>query len=172
MVDTPVIRPATEADLPAITAIYNDAIRNTTATFDTEEKTLDDRRRWLLQRDARHPVLVAELQGRVAGFAALNPWSDRCAYAATAENSVYVDAALRGGGIGTRLLAALLQTARAAGLHTLIARIAAGNPASEALHRAAGFAHIGTMREVGLKFGRRLDVHMYQVVLGQARLPA
>lgn len=162
---TPTVRSATEADLPAITAVYNDAIRTTTATFDTEEKSVDDRRRWLLQRDARHPVLVAECEGRLAGFAALSPWSDRCAYAATAENSVYVDEAWRSRGIGRALLAELLAAARKAGLHTVIARIAAGNPASEALHRAAGFAHIGTMREVGLKFGRRLDVHLYQLVL-------
>jgi len=161
----PLMRPATQADLPVITAIYNDAIRTTTATFDTEEKTLEDRRAWLATRDTRHPVIVAQLGGEVVGWGSLSAWSDRCAYAGTCENSVYVAATARGNGVGKALLAELVNIARKAGMHTIIARVAAGNPASERLHEAAGFVRIGVMREVGRKFGRLLDVTMYQLML-------
>lgn len=161
----PLMRPATQADLPAITAIYNDAIRTTTATFDTEEKTLEDRRAWLATRDTRHPVIVAQLGGEVVGWGSLSAWSDRCAYAGTCENSVYVAATARGNGVGKALLAELVNIARKAGMHTIIARVAAGNPASERLHEAAGFVRIGVMREVGRKFGKLIDVAMYQLML-------
>jgi len=159
------IRPATPSDIPAITAIYNEAIASTTATFDTEHKSLDDRRDWMAEHDQRHPVIVAEVDGRVIGWAALAPWSDRCAYADTAENSVYVAADARGRGAGRALLAELIALARLNGLHTIIARIAHGNPASERLHVSAGFQHIGTMKEVGRKFGQLIGVHMYQLML-------
>lgn len=158
-------RRATSLDLPAIAAIYNDAIRTTTATFDTEEKTLDDRRAWLATHDAKHPVIVAQVGSEVVGWGSLSAWSDRCAYAATCENSVYVAAAARGKGVGKALLAELVNIARKAGMHTIIARVAAGNPASERLHEGAGFVRIGVMREVGRKFGRLLDVTMYQLML-------
>lgn len=159
------LRTATQADLAAIVAIYNDAIRTTTATFDTEEKTLEDRRAWLAAHDAKHPVIVAQVGAEVVGWGSLSAWSDRCAYAATCENSVYVAASARGKGVGKSLLAELVNIARRAGMHTIIARVAAGNPASERLHEAAGFVRIGVMREVGRKFGRLLDVTMYQLML-------
>ncbi|MBX3475804.1 MAG: N-acetyltransferase [Planctomycetes bacterium] len=160
-----IVRPATEADLAAIAAIYNDAIRTTTATFDTEEKTLEDRRQWLASHDAKHPVIVAQMGDEVAGWGCLSAWSDRCAYAGTCENSVYVATSARGKGVGKALLAELVNLARQAGMHTMIARVAAGNPASERLHKGAGFVRIGVMREVGRKFGRLLDVTMYQLML-------
>lgn len=159
------LRPATQADLAAITAIYNEAIRNTTATFDTEEKSLDDRRVWLAGHGPRHPVIVAEQAGAVAGWGCLSPWSDRRAYADTCENSVYVGVSSRGRGVGAALLAELLRLARQNGMHTVIARIADGNPASEKLHRSAGFERVGVMREVGRKFGRRIGVQIWQRML-------
>jgi phosphinothricin acetyltransferase len=162
------IRPATEADVPAITVIYNEAVRGTTATFDTEDKSIEDRRAWLAAHSGRYPVIVAELEGRVRGWACLSAWSDRAAYSATCENSVYVAENSRGSGIGRALLSELISLARGLEIHTIIARIASGNPASERLHEVAGFAQIGTMREVGRKFGRLIDVHVYQLMLGQA----
>jgi len=158
------IRPAVPADVPAITAIYNDAILTTTATFDTTPKSIEEQEAWFARHGGRHPVLGAESDGVVVGWASLTEWSDRCAYADTAEVSVYVRADRRGQGIGRRLMEALVDAGRRAGLHTLIARIADGNAASVRLHEALGFEHIGVMREVGRKFGRLLDVHMMQLV--------
>lgn len=160
------VRRALRADVPAITAIYNEAVRTTTGTFDTEPKSTAERARWFRQHDARHPVLVAEQEGAVVGWAALSAWSDRPAYDATGEVSVYVAAAHRGGGVGRALLTSLLEAARAERFHTVLARVAEGNEASLRLHVRAGFVRVGVMREVGLKFGRRLDVHLMQAMLG------
>lgn len=160
-----VLRTAVPADLPAIAAIYSHAIANTTATFDTREKSAVDMEEWMFEHGQRHPVLVAEQAGQVVGWACLSPWSDRCAYADTAENSVYVAEFARGRGVGKALLAELIQRARQSHLHTIIARLADGNPASERLHESAGFKRIGTMSQVGRKFGKMIDVHMYQLMV-------
>ncbi|MCL4295304.1 MAG: GNAT family N-acetyltransferase [Anaerolineae bacterium] len=160
------VRPAQLADIPAITVIYNEAILTTVATFDTEPKSEADRAAWLAAHDSRHPVLVAEVDGQVVGWASLSKWSDRLAYADTAEISLYVRSSQRGQGIGKRLVEALVAEGEKAGLHTLIARIAAGNEVSVRLHQAAGFAPIGVMREVGRKFGRLLDIHLMQKIYG------
>lgn len=159
------LRTANDTDVGAIAAIYNDAIRSTTATFDTEEKSVENRRQWLAGHNDKHPVIVAVENGAVVGWGSLSPWSDRCAYDATCENSVYVAANARGKGAGRALLAELIRRARQQGMHTILARVADGNPASERLHEGAGFQRIGTMREVGRKFGRLIDVHMYQLML-------
>jgi L-amino acid N-acyltransferase YncA len=162
----PSIRRATRDDLVAITDIYNDAVAKTTATFDTEPKSLVERGAWLSNHGARHPVFVAETApGKVDGWASLGAWSDRKAYDDTAEVSIYVRAETRGQGLGRALLAALLAHARKHGFHTLIARIADANEVSLRLHESQGFVKIGVMREVGRKFGRLLDVHLYQVIL-------
>ena len=159
------IRKAELADLEAITAIYNDAIRNTTATFDTEPKTAEQQLKWFQEHDDRHVILVAVLDGNVVGWASLNRWSDRCAYADTAETSFYVDAAHRGQGIGRELKEALIEEARRLRFHTLIARVAEGSEESLHLNEAFGFVHVGTMKEVGRKFGKLLDVHILQKML-------
>jgi phosphinothricin acetyltransferase len=158
-----IIRPATLKDIPAINEIYNEAVRNTTATFDTEPKSLDEREAWFALHDDRHPVLAA-VEESVVGWAALSPWSERLAYRDTAEVSVYVHSDRRGMGIGSLLLEALITNGKQANLHTLIARIADGNQASVAMHRRLGFEFIGTMKEVGLKFGRRIDVQLFQFI--------
>lgn len=157
------IRRATLEDLPAITAIYNEAILNTTATFDTTPKTHEEQVEWFTHHDEKHPVLVAESEaGDVIGWASISEWSSRCAYAETGEVSVYVAADQRGKGIGRTLLHALDSTAQALGYHTLLARIAEGNQTSIHLHEAVGFGLVGVMKEVGSKFGKRLDVHLMQ----------
>jgi L-amino acid N-acyltransferase len=159
------IRRATPDDLEAITEIYNDAIRSTTATFDTEPKSLADRRQWLETHGERHPVLVAELEGQVVGWSSLSRWSDRLAYADTAETTFYVHPQHRGQGIGRRLKEATVAEARRLGFHTLIARVAEGSVASLHLNESLGFVRVGTLREVGRKFGRLLDVHILQKML-------
>lgn len=159
-----VIRPAVLTDLPAITAIYNEAILTTTATFDTEPKSESERQTWFEAHDVRHPILVAELAGQVIGWASLSKWSERLAYADTAEISLYVHSTCRGQGVGKELMAAMVQAGEQACLHTIIARIAAGNEVSVRLHQAAGFERIGVMREVGRKFGQLLDIHLMQKI--------
>jgi phosphinothricin acetyltransferase len=159
------IRAARAADVGAITEIYNQAIVDTTATFDVEPKTEADRAAWLRSLEGRFGALVAELDGQVVAWAALVPWSERAAYAGTAETALYVHAAHRGCGIGRRLCAALIDEARNRGFHTLVARLTAESAASIHLHREAGFSRVGTMREVGRKFGRLLDVHIMQKML-------
>ena len=159
------IRRAETADIAAITAIYNEAILTTTATFDTEPKTVAERAEWLASHGDRHPVLVAELDAQVVGWACLSRWSERKAYDETAETSFYVKAEFRGRGIGRRLKQASIDEARRLGFHTLIARVADGSEASLHLNECFGFRHVGTLKEVGRKFGRLLDVHVLQLML-------
>jgi L-amino acid N-acyltransferase YncA len=159
------IRRATLVDAGAIADIYNEAILTTTATFDTEPKTVQEREQWLQSHDERHPVLVAVGGGRVIGWAALSSWSDRCAYADTAESSFYVHSTHRGRGVGRLLKAAIIEEARRLGYHSLIARVAEGSAESLHLNERAGFVLVGTLKEVGRKFGRLLDVHILQLML-------
>jgi L-amino acid N-acyltransferase len=159
------IRAARLEDAEAIAAIYNQAVRSTTATFDTEPRSLADQVSWLDHHDTHHPVLVAELEGEVAGWAALSPWSERRAYAGTAEVSLYIGESWRNRGIGRSLLRELIAVARSLGLHSILARVAEGNPVSQRLHRSEGFATVGIMREVGYKFDRFLDVELLQLLL-------
>ena len=157
-----IIRPATIDDLSTITEIYNQAIRDTVATFDTETKTAEEQRPWFETHGERYPFLVAEQNGRVVGWAALSAWSDRCAYAETAEISLYIDEAHRSRGIGHALTDAIIAAGKQAGLHSLIARIAGENEDSIRMAESFGFVTIGVMKEVGHKFGRRLDVVLMQ----------
>jgi L-amino acid N-acyltransferase YncA len=159
------IRKAKLEDLAAITEIYNDAILTTTATFDTETKSDAEQSKWFQSHDERHPILVAEVDGKVAGWASLSAWSDRRAYDDTAETSFYVKSSVRGQGIGRALKEAIIGEARRVGLHTLIARVADSNPESLHLNESAGFVRVGTMKEVGRKFGKLLDVHILQKIL-------
>ena len=162
------IRPATENDIHAITEIYNEAILSTTATFDTEPKTMENRLDWFKGHDEAHPVIVGEINGEVIGWASLSKWSDRCAYDSTAEVSLYVHQDHRNKGIGKRLLEVLTLQGEEKGLHTLIARITEGNEKSIYLHERLGFELVGTLKEVGRKFDRLLDVHMLQKVYRKA----
>ena len=169
------IRRAVPGDLPYLTSIYNQAIVSTTATFDTEPRSLADREEWFQAHDAHFPILVAETQSeevRVVGWASLSPWSDRCAYRETGETSFYVDEEFRGQGVGRQLQAATIQTACDLGFHTLIARVAEGSDASLHLIRSAGFRDVGVLRDVGFKFGRRLDVHVLQLMLNEVDHPS
>ncbi len=126
---------------------------------------MEERTQWLQSHDDRHPVLVAVLNGRVAGWASLTRWSERPAYDATAETSFYVHSTHRGQGVGRRLKDAIIEEARRLGYHTLIARVAEGSDASIHLNEQAGFVHVGMLKEVGFKFGKRLGVHIMQKML-------
>jgi L-amino acid N-acyltransferase YncA len=158
------IRPAEIKDVPAITGIYNDAILNTTATFDTELKTSEQQTEWFKNHDNNHPVIVGELEKTVIGWASLTRWSDRCAYDKTSEVSVYVHKDFRGKGFGKKLLEQLVLRGEKAGTHYMLARITQGNESSIHLHEVFGFKHVGVMKEVGFKFGKFLNVHLMQKV--------
>lgn len=159
------IRRAELTDLDAITAIYNEAITTTTATFDLEPKSREDRLEWFRNHDDRHPILVADLEGDVVGWACLSRWSPRAAYNDTAETSFYVKEEQRGKGIGRKLKAAIINAARRLGFHTLIAGVAEGSDASLHLNKSFGFEVIGTFKQVGRKFGKLLDVTYLQKIL-------
>jgi L-amino acid N-acyltransferase len=159
------IRPATANDILRITDIYNDAILNTTATFDTETKTVEERMQWFLNHDEKHPVIVAEIESQVIGFASLSKWSDRCAYDGTAEVSVYIDKNHRGKGVGKRMVEVIALEGERAGLTNLISRITEGNLSSIHIHEQLGFEHIGVMKKAGKKFDRFLDVHLMQKLI-------
>jgi L-amino acid N-acyltransferase YncA len=160
-----VIRKANPEDIDAITEIYNEAILTTTATFDTEPKSTADQLKWFQSHDERHPILVALLDGKIVGWASLSKWSDRRAYDDTAESSFYVKSEFRGRGVGRMLKDAIVEEARRLHFHTLIARVAEGNPESLHLNESAGFVHVGTLKEVGRKFGKLLDVYILQKML-------
>lgn len=160
------IRRARVKDLPAITDIYNEAILTTDATFDTEPKTVAEQKVWFDDHGKKNPVLVAEVDGAVCGWASLSKWSTRCAYEDTAEISVYVKQEYHGRGIGKRLMRDVLIAGENAGLHTVLSRITSENAVSIYLHEQCGFQHIGVMKEVGKKFGKTLDVCMMQKIYG------
>lgn len=160
------IRDATEADLPAILAITNDAIQTTTANWNIRPTTLEARAAWFADRRAAgFPVLVAEQAGIVRGFASYGPFRAFDGYALTVEHGLYVAREAQRRGHGAGLLGALVARAEAAGLHVMVAGIEAGNAASLALHERFGFVRVGRMPEVGRKFDRWLDLVLMQRIL-------
>jgi L-amino acid N-acyltransferase len=161
------IRPATEHDLPAILAIYNEVIAHTTAVYDYEPHTLDMRRAWLqAKKDQGFPVFVAEEAGVVLGLSSIGPFRAWAAYQYSVENSIYVAAAARGKGIGKLLMPPIINAAKQLGMHTVIAGIDAGNAASIQLHRHFGFEEVAHFKQVGWKFERWLDLKFLQLILG------
>ncbi len=160
------IRDAHDDDLPEILAIHNDAVLTTTAIWNSTPVDLDDRRAWLqARRQAGYPVLVAERDGIVAGYASFGDWRAWEGYRFTVENSIYVRADQRGHGLGSVLLAPLVAAASALGKHVMVAGIEASNEASIRLHRRHGFEQVAHFREVGEKFGRWLDLVFLQKAL-------
>jgi phosphinothricin acetyltransferase len=162
------IRPATAADIPAITAIYDHAVRHGTASFELEPPDAAEMaRRWQTLVDGGFPYLVAEADGALAGYAYAGPYRPRPAYRWSVEDSVYVAPSLQRRGVGRTLLDRLVAAAEQRGFRQMIAVIgdSAQTPSIE-LHRAAGFHMIGTVENVGHKFGRWLDTVLMQRALG------
>jgi len=172
------IRLAELADAEAILAIYNVEVLESTNTFDMVPRSLAEQEAWILEHSGVHPALVATEEpgagrdGPIAangelllGFGSLSAFRERSGYSATAEDSVYVDRAQRGRGVGRALLAELLVLASAHGFHSVIARIAGHNEVSIGLHKAAGFELVGVEREVGRKHRQWLDVVELQRLL-------
>jgi L-amino acid N-acyltransferase YncA len=165
----PEIRPATEADLPAITEIYDHAVRYGTATFELIAPDLVEMtRRFRALVEGGFPYLVATVEREVAGYAYAGPYRPRPAYRFTVENSIYLRPAVHRRGIGLLLMQRLLSECEARGHRQMIAVIGdSANAGSVGLHTRCGFDMIGTHPNVGLKFGRWLDTVMMQRSLGE-----
>jgi len=163
------IRPATEADLPFVTAIYEHAVRFGTATFELIPPDLAEMtRRFRGLADGGFPYLVGLLDGRVVGYAYAGPYRPRPAYRFTVENSVYLDPAVHRRGVGLRLMERLIAECEARGYRQMIAVIGdSANAGSVGVHSRTGFEMIGTHPNVGFKFGRWLDTVMMQRALGE-----
>jgi L-amino acid N-acyltransferase YncA len=159
-----IVRDAEPADLEAILEIHNTAIVESTAIWDTEQVDLDDRVAWWAhRRQGGFPVLVAEIDGAVAGYASYGPWRPKSGYRFTVENSVYVRDGFHRRGVATALLGELVVRANTDGVHVIVAGIEASNQASIALHRNFGFEIVAHMPQVGAKFGRWLDLLLMQL---------
>jgi phosphinothricin acetyltransferase len=156
------VREATEADLPAVAEIYAYESLHTYSTFETEERPLQA---WHHKLRGHYPFLVAVADDAVVGYAYAAEFRDRPAYHLTVETSVYVHRDARGRRIGSVLYDALLARLAADRFHTALALIALPNDASVRLHERAGFEHVGSMREVGDKQERMIDVGVYQRML-------
>jgi L-amino acid N-acyltransferase YncA len=153
------IRPATADDLTAITEIYNHEVDEGVATFDTEHRPISARATHLADGE---PLLVALDEVGVQGYASAFPYRPKLGYRFTREASIYVAPEGQGQGLGRRLYDALLAELDELGMHLVLAAVALPNPASIALHRACGFEEVGTMREVGHKHDRWIDVTWLQ----------
>lgn len=178
----PHTRLAVDHDAAAIATIYNLEVLDSTVTMDLVARTLAEQREWVRRHQGAHPAIVAVSHdtgtpargadtgatddgGRVVGFASLSPWRDRPAYRGTVENSVYVERASHGQGIGRLLLTEILRLATESGFHACMARIAGGNEPSVRLHRSCGFELVGIERQVGRKFNRWIDVTLMERLL-------
>jgi phosphinothricin acetyltransferase len=158
------IRPGRESDAAGINAVYNRYILESPATFETEPISDKNRRVWLawLAKDPRYPVMVAENDAGVCGFANAAPFDQRDGYGTSVKTSVFVASDCLAKGVGRALYAGLFDALAGVDLHRAYGLIVAPNPASVALHKAFGFVHVATLDEVGRKFGRYHSVMWFQ----------
>jgi L-amino acid N-acyltransferase len=163
---TPTIRLAMADDLPAINDIYNYYVDRSTCTYQLEPDTLEARQAWFAAHPPeQYPVTVGEVEGTVVAWGALSKFRERAAYAPSVEASIYVRHDFHRRGIGRHLLLDLIQRARNLGFHTLIGGVSAEQTASLALQESLGFEQVAHFKEVGYKFGQRLDVIFLQLML-------
>jgi L-amino acid N-acyltransferase YncA len=163
-----IIRPATEADIHPITAIYGESVLNGTASFEIDppdEGEMEQRWRAIVAKG--YPFLVAEEDGQILGYAYASTYNARMAYRHTVEDSIYLAAESRGKGIGGALLRSLIDECTKRGFRQMLAIIGdSAHAASIRLHKAAGFSEVGTFADIGFKHGRWLDVVLMQRSLG------
>lgn len=156
-----------EADLQPITDIYNHYVKSSTATFETRPLTLNEMRLRIESLILSNPFLVAEVDGKVAGFAYIHPWKVLTGYSPTCELTIYVREGITGHGVGNELMHALEDEIRRnyPNVVSLIACITADNTGSCRFHENHGFERVSYFRRVGRKFGKELDVADYQKFL-------
>jgi L-amino acid N-acyltransferase len=153
--------------------IFNEAIANSVALYDYRQRTLPDMEVWFAaKRLKKYPVIGAvDDAGTLMGFASYGQFRERPAYKYSIEHSVYVDTRFRGQGVGKALLREIIRVAEAQDYHVMVGGIDASNAASIRLHEAAGFTHCGTIKQSGFKFGRWLDLALYQLILRTPKNP-
>ncbi len=159
------LRSAKPEHIKFITEIYNEAILKTNATFDIETKTVEDMKEWFNNHSLKNPIIVALYNNTVVAWAALSKYDSKKAYSNTTELSLYVLEDFQGKGIGNKLIKEILNKGKKSGVHVVLARITEGNNISIKLHEKYGFEKIGTLKEVGIKFGKLLDVHIFEKIL-------
>lgn len=162
---TYVVRPATEADLPAVATIYAQAVASSTASFDSVGPDVET---WRARFASDHPLdlaLVAAHGEEVLGFAYSSSYRPKPAYDRTRETTIYLASSARGQGVGRELYTALLERLRAGGCHSAIGVLSVPNVASERLHASLGFEEVGRIREAGHKFDRWIDIALWQRLL-------
>ena len=157
------LRDAVEADFEQITAIYNDVLSNSTAIYNDRPATIEDRIAWWRSRLGQHfPVLVATDGARLCGFGSYGDFRSWPGYRFTVEGTVHIASGLRGRGVGSLLLNALIAHARQAGKHSMIAGVDSENTASLRFLERFGFERVGLLPEIGYKFDRFLDLVLLQ----------
>jgi L-amino acid N-acyltransferase len=163
---TPTLRLATPQDIPAITEIYNDVIRNTTAVYHYDCLTVENRRTWFEDKNKHNfPVFVAEQNGKVLGFSTYGSFRAAPAYLYSVENTIHVHPDCRGQGVGKLLMPPIIEAARQQGMHTMVAGIDASSTGSIRFHSSFGFEQVAHFKQVGFKFNRWLDLVFMQLML-------
>lgn len=165
MTDDITLRPAKRADLTEINAIYNYYIAHSSCVWTTQPCSAVERKAWYREHGNSMPVLVAEQNGRVVGWGALGSFRPAYTASGTLEDSIYVHHNFHRQGIGSRLLTALIDTARKAGLRSILANISADQTPSIRLHQKFGFQKVAHLRDVGEKFNQRFDAVYLQLLL-------
>lgn len=160
-----IIRKALEKDILPLLNIYNYEVVNSTATFDLNPKTEKQWRDWFFAHNTgNHPLIVAEIDSQVAGYASLSSYREKEAYKSTVELSVYVAVPYRRRGVATALMREIIEMAKAdSTIHTVVSVITSENAESARLHDKMGFTFCGTIHEVGEKFGRYLSISNYEL---------
>jgi len=159
------LRDALAQDVPHILEIFNDAVLNTTATFELYPQTLEQRMKWFSNHGGRFPLIVAELDDMIIGYCSLSSFRGSSGYASTAESSVYVHKDSRKRGIASAMMSEILNRARQLGYHSIVACIAGANIPSIEFHKKFGFRFSGRLKEVGFKFGKWQDDVFYVLLI-------
>ncbi len=167
-----VIRYAMPDDQPLMQEIFNKEVEYSTSSWEWSPLSNQDWNDWFEAHTRNHHVLlVAEVDGQVAGFAGYGVFRAKAGYASTVEDSIFLEEAYRGQGLGKRLLGQLIAEARLRNVHSMVAAVTSENQSSIRLHRALGFAEVGRLPEIGHKFGRWLDLVLLQIILDDRTHP-
>ncbi len=159
------IREVKIEDAKDIATVYNEYVVNSTITFETEPITEKEMERRIVTLSKTFPYFVYEENGVIAGYCYAHQWKEKAAYQYTVETTIYLAPDATGKGIGTLLMHKLIEECKQRNYHSLIACITQGNEVSNLLHTKLGFMQVSHYREVGMKFGKWLDVIDYELIL-------